>query len=399
MDKEWLRHMRFQNKPRSARPLSDLEKKYKKEPSLYSRFGDWALKYQYYYPKKWKRDAVEITEKAAGEYYDEAQRIIKKRGGYGNLGFIDRLKVDGNRALSGFNYYVSSVAEYLGPETGSEYISTIATLPAGIGKTVATKVPKAGKMVMDGIHAYKAGKLVKKVAKKELERIKNSHRPNYTPLPHRKNFTQHPLSQIGVSPYKKSAYRRARTRQTTPSFSYLDPVKVADWSLQTHRDPVRKPTPPSDPFMPVTKRLQQIENRAQNRIREQNRINSLMNKFEKSISRPHPVNAHQQMRQKYGAKIDAIAQKSTFPDPSLPVRMSKQEFNSLQQRLNHRNQHDPSSRSSTQFSSQHRGNLRSMSQNLTQQGAFSSQTIPQRSRPSSPQLGSLQSMTQGLHKR
>jgi hypothetical protein len=395
MDKEWLRHLRDRNKPRPPRPLTEEEIKSRRADNL----GDLALKYQYYYPRKWKRDAVEITEKAAGEYFDEAQQIIKKRGGYANLGSIDRLKVDGLRALSGFNYYVSSVAKYLGPDTGSEYVSSIASIPAGAGKAVVTKVPKAAKLVIDGIHAYEVGHLAKKAAAKELERIKNSHKQTSFPVPHREPFKQHPWSQIGVQPQKKPVHRPVRARQEAPGYSFLDPVKVADWSLQTHRDPIQRPTAPSDPFMPVTKRLQQIENRAQARLNEQRRVNTLMNKFEKSISHPQPLNAHQQMRAKYGAKIDSIAQKATFSSPGPPVHLSKQEYNSLQRRINQITNQRPSYPSTTQQPISRRGALGSISQGLNQPGGFTSPTIPQRSRPTNPQLGSLKSLSQGLYKR
>ncbi len=395
MAKEWLRHMQSRNRPRPPRPLTEEEIRSRREENL----GDLALKYQYYYPRKWKRDAVEVTEKAAGEYFDEAQQIIKKRGGYANLGSIDRLKVDGLRALSGFNYYVSSVAEYLGPDTGSEYISSIASIPAGAGKAVVTKAPKAAKLVIDGIHAYEVGHLAHKAAAKELERIKNSHKQTSFPVPHREPFKQHPWSQIGVQPHKKPVHRPVRARQEAPGYSFLDPVKVADWSLQSHRDPVKTPAYPKDPFMPVTERLKQLENDARARMNEQKRINSLMNKFKTSLSQPQPLDSHQQMRQKYGARIDDLARKATFPSPGQPIQLSKQEYNSLQQKLSQISRHEPSYQSPTQRFQSQQGTLQSMSQRLNQGGTFSQTTIPQRSRPMTPQLGSLQSMSQGLYKR
>ena len=98
-------------------------------------------------------------------------------------------------------------------------------------------------------------------------------------------------------------------------------------------EPVKQPTScPYDPFMSTTDRLRGIEKRAEARLPEERRIRTLLNRFETSISKPQPFNAHKQMRQKYGAKIDAIAKRTPKFTPG-SAHMSPQDWTSLQKKL------------------------------------------------------------------
>ena len=105
-------------------------------------------------------------------------------------------------------------------------------------------------------------------------------------LTSRTPFSQHPLSQIGVSNISKplERFKRRSPRPKGPSHSFIDPVKIADWSLRyEHRD--TRPLIHTDkPFMSTVDRLKALETRAI----EQRRMYKLMDRFKKSISKPYP---------------------------------------------------------------------------------------------------------------
>jgi hypothetical protein len=263
-------------------------------------------------------------DRAGSEYFNEARALVKKKGGIGKLNSLERAKVDGLHALSGLSYYVASVAKYLGPKTGSEWLGSILSLPAGGARTFATKVPGMAKMAMRGIHGYEAGHLAYKLAKAWGRRQTTQQRK--PALPPRKPFTQHPWSQISVPPRRR--VRRRKAPPPVPRFSYLNQVKVADWMLQATRDTAAR-TKPLDAFKSPVERLKGIEKAAQARQAEQNRLKALLNSFSQSISKPQPANAHQRMRRQYGAKIDAIAEKSR-PHRAGGATLSGQDWRRIQ---------------------------------------------------------------------
>lgn len=182
---------------------------------------------------------------------------------------------------------------------------------------------------VDGAHAaHMAGKSVKHIATNipYKEQTKTSLKPR-TP------FSQHPWSQIPVPAKQKPIKKLIPRRQRGPSYSFLDQAKVADWMLQqSMHKPVKPTSRPYDPFMTTTNRLKGIEKSAQARLAEERRIKTLLNRFGSSISKPQPFNAHEQMRQKYGAKIDTIAKMTPKFTPG-SAHMSPQDWMSLQKKL------------------------------------------------------------------
>jgi len=193
------------------------------------------------------------------------------------------------------------------------------------------KIIRSAKVVGKATHAvhagHMAGKSVKHIATNipYKEQIKTSLKP-------RTSFSQHPWSQIPVPPKQKAAKKVTLRHQRGPNYSFLNQVKVADWMLQSMHKPVKPKSRPYDPFMSTTDRLQGIEKSAESRLAEERRIRTLLNRFESSISKPQPFNAHEQMQKNYGAKIDAIA-KRTPKFTSGSAYISPQDWMSLQKKL------------------------------------------------------------------
>ncbi|WP_320044585.1 hypothetical protein [uncultured Desulfobacter sp.] len=358
-------HFRSNLQPRSPRPKA----KWERQSSLWSKFGDWAIKYHDVVPGRMNRDAVELMDNAGNEYFNAAHALIKKKGGYSKLTSLEHAKVEGLKTLSGLSYYVASVAKYLGPQTGSDWIGSVATIPAGGGKAIIGKVVKGAKRAVEAIHAYEVGHLAHKLVKnwnvtRNVHGSRNGHPLSQGVIQPRVPFKQHPWSQIPVSPARKNPIKRAVQRNNmVPRYSFLDQVKVADWMLQSmHKSTIPK-SRPYDPFLSTTERLRRIEKRGMEKFAEQRRMSNLLGKFERSISNPQPFDAHRQMRQKYGARIDAIANKSTPFKPG-SANMSAQDWKTITRTLNNIQRSKPLFNANPQTMAPQVGSLRWTSQGL-----------------------------------
>jgi hypothetical protein len=312
------------------------------------------LKKAFYYPKKLKQEATPFWEEQAGREYSRGHKYQKMPGAFNKyMAFHHK-----SNALA---YYGAAAASKLGPNNLATLVLDIASMGRGslltkaVGKGVGflrgTRVVARSSTIKRGIDSvakaakawsnpssklFKARKAVKlgTVAARSLHG--NKSRVSDVPIHQRKvtprtPFSQHPWSQIPV-PAKRKPVKKVRSRQQRgPSYSFLDQVKVADWTLQSMHKPSKRKVHRYDPFMSTTDRLRRIEKRAEARVAEERRIRTLLNRFERSISKPQSFNAHKQMRQKYGAKIDAIAKRTPKFTPG-SAYMSPQDWRSLQKK-------------------------------------------------------------------
>lgn len=193
-------------------------------------------------------------------------------------------------------------------------------------------IHKSAPIVYEGVKYLEGEK--QRSLYRALKRISDSkvagHTTQKRTLTPRTPFSQHPLSQIAVSNISKRAElsKRRNPYPKGPRYSFIDPIKIAERSLRYEHKDSRPLIPTDKPFMSTVDRLKAIETRAI----EQRRIYRLMDRFETSISKPQSFNAHEQMRQKYGAKIDAIAKGTPKSTPG-SARISPQDWAALQKKI------------------------------------------------------------------
>lgn len=291
------------------------------------------FKKAFYSPKKLKQEAKPFWEEQAGRAYDRGHKYQKMPGAYNKY----RAFLRKSDALA---YYGAAAASKLGPNNLAELALDIASMGRGslatriAGKAVSflrgTRTVARSSTIKRGIDSVeKAAKAWSKPSSKLFKgrkavkldttaaRSLRGHKSTVSEVPFHKTkitprtpFSQHPWSQIPVSTRQKQIKTVTPIRQRGPSYSFLDQVKVADWKLQSMRKTVKPKSRPYDPSMSTINLLKGIEKRAEARVAEERRMRTLLNRFKNSISKPQPVNAHDLMRQKYGAKIDAIAKKT-----------------------------------------------------------------------------------------
>jgi len=280
----------------------------KKEPTLWDDIGDWAIKYHDYYPRKIKKDAVQFMDRAGSEYFDEAQALIKEKGGYHRLSSLERAKVDALRALSGGSYYVSSVAKYLGPEDGTDWIVNVAAAGSS-GAGMLTKAPiaaKAPRVVLGGIRL--AGKIAEKYERFKSPGSGDQTTTGLTPRPkwvHPADYIkiEHPDSIKPVSRPRQRSIQR-NVGPSGPSYSFLDPVKIADWSLRYGQIPTSPATSSYNPFMSTVDRLKQLERQAIDREKTQQWLRKVEYDLQKGL-KPQTTEQRRLMEKQYG--VDSIA--------------------------------------------------------------------------------------------
>jgi hypothetical protein len=293
----------------------------KKEPTLWDSIGDWAIKYHDYYPRKINRDAVQFMDRAGSEYFDEARALVKKKGGYHRLSSLERVKVDALNALSGGSYYVSSVAKYLGPKTGTDWIVDVAAIGSG-GAGLLTKAPTAAKIPVKALEAIHTGKLLHRAAKiREIfgsPKLRSNQTAGLIPRPK----WVHPIDYIKIE-YPDSMKPRSRPRQRNisrpsgPSYSFLDPVKVADWSLRYGQRSASPATNRYNPFMSTVDRLKQLERQAMDREKTQQWLRKVDQDLQRGIKYQTPEQ-RRAMEKRYG--VDSIAKSwKPTPVPTKPV--------------------------------------------------------------------------------
>jgi hypothetical protein len=337
---------------------------------------------------KWKREAIRDYDRRSSEYLrtkspgEIVLNELEKSKLLSRLPWYERLRIKAaawhgefSRKDAAAGHLVAEAAAQLAPDTKWGVIFDVASTVGPLAALKILKVSKVGRvagrygptgkavfealqdvhkakglrdLARSGASVQKARQIVRgaELAKESIEATKIGLKAVKGLVPlvggsfaHRPRFgaPSTPISQQIKPDSTRQRRRTPRVRSRPipkgPSYSFLDPVKVADWTLQSMREPSKLTTGrPFKPFRPVIDRLAEIEKKGQRQIAEQRRMGNLLNRFQRSISKPQPFDAHATMRQKYGAKIDAIAAHTPKFTPRSAV-MSPQDWQSLQKKL------------------------------------------------------------------
>jgi hypothetical protein len=147
-------------------------------------------------------------------------------------------------------------------------------------------------------------------------------RPHARPL-QSKSATRSERERASLGKPPTRLHRPLQRREPMASYSLIDPVKLASWSLETM---TRQPKTSYEPFKPVTKRLHTLENRAAERDRVHRWVNELHREYNQGTF-AHATSGNPWRNKQYGTGALKPVTLSSRPTEST---LSSTEWRNLQ---------------------------------------------------------------------